>query len=139
MNRYDMIGILRSRSRANAVYQAAVPYSLRNASVGSIGGRVGRTQRSEDADEQHERGRAGEDAGNRQAADLFDRHVPAGDLGGEHPCRRTGTDLPERAPEHSRHQMARLRAQGRTDTDLAPALRDRERRERVQAGGREQQ
>ena len=35
--------------------------------------------------------------------------------------------------------MARLGAQGRTDTDLTPALRDRERHERVQAGGREQQ
>ena len=99
----------------------------------------GRTQRREDADEQHERGRAGEDAGNRQAADLFDRHVPADEVGGEHPRRRTGTDLPERAPEHSRHQLARLGAQGRTDTDLTPALRDRERHERVQAGGREQQ
>ena len=99
----------------------------------------GRTQRSEDTDEQHERGRAGEDAGNRQAADLFDRHVPADEVRGEHPRRRTGTDLPERTPEHSRHQMARLGAQGRTDTDLTPALRDRERHERVQAGGREQQ
>ena len=70
----------------------------------------GRTQRSEDADEQHERGRAGEDTGNRQAADLFDRYVPAGEVGGKHPRRRTGTDLPERAPEYSRHQMARLGA-----------------------------
>ena len=35
--------------------------------------------------------------------------------------------------------MPRLGAQGRTGTDLTPALRDRERHERVQAGGREQQ
>src|SRR5687768_10433199 len=34
--------------------------------------------------------------------------------------------------------MARRRAEGRTDTDLTPALRDRERHERVQTGSREQ-
>lgn len=36
----------------------------------------GRAQRSETADVQHEHGRAGQDAGDRQAADLLDRHVP---------------------------------------------------------------
>ena len=47
----------------------------------------GRPQRREDADNQHERGRAGKDAGNRQAADLFNRHVPPDEIGGKHPRR----------------------------------------------------
>jgi hypothetical protein len=61
------------------VHRPAVPL-LASQRFGGIDAEAasGRTQRREDADEQHERGRAGEDAGNRQAADLFDRHVPAG-------------------------------------------------------------
>jgi hypothetical protein len=129
--------ILRRGSNPPAI--AAVVRLLASQRFGGIDAEAasGGAERREGADEQHERGRAGEYSGNRQAADLFDRHVPTGEVAGEDPRSRTGTDLPERAPEHSRHQTARRGAQCRTDTDLAPALRDDERHERVEAGGRE--
>lgn len=93
----------------------------------------------ENADEKHERRRPRKDAGDRQAADLLDRHVAAYESGGEQAGRRAGADLPERALEHRRDQLPWRSAQRGANADLAPALRDCERHERIQACGREQQ